>query len=584
MPCRILAPERRVSVIRGQVVGKELHPLIGIRVSVAADPQFGFTLSRSDGWFDILVNGGGLITLQFQRNPFHTIKKSIHVGWNELTVIPNPIIMATLPMAAGNGKAGHPSLGLPSPSLKYFSVLQSDFDDLLSVPAAHAAQMNRSNCGGHNREMIRPELDTFFAGQSRLTSNSEAVGCDRSQDSCILAESQSLVANIRVPDTQLHLVHDSRSAPGYHSLLHIRLTPAAVPSNLRFIFLRIIIEGQRYEKVFEAEANQKHVFAWNKQNVYGQKVYGSAVAKIYVGYIYHRCGKPHWHVLHKRLAGQHLDASEVGGWNVHIHHRYNVFDGVLQRGDGEMIDFRADDFELVAERVSGERLKARDYVCREQQCHGLAANVAKFFSLNALAAAPDGSLFVGDANLIRRIAPDGHIYTVYRFPNHSARQSYEYYLAFNPYDQYLYISDPQRYQIIKLPIAAADNNNNNGAITEPPEAEVVVGSGERCLPHNKNLCGDERPAQEARLIHPKGMAFGLDGSMFFADGNVIRMVDTTTATAGGGGVVRRVVGQWSRHQWVTPNSCHAHQVPANEVSAFAQECFRQRKKVCFRQK
>ncbi|GFY52622.1 teneurin-a [Trichonephila inaurata madagascariensis] len=42
--------ESRVSVARGQVVNKEGTGLIGVRVSVATDPQFGFTLTRLDGW------------------------------------------------------------------------------------------------------------------------------------------------------------------------------------------------------------------------------------------------------------------------------------------------------------------------------------------------------------------------------------------------------------------------------------------------------------------------------------------------------------------------------------------------------
>lgn len=40
----------RVSVARGQVTNKEGTGLIGVRVSVATDPQFGFTLTRPDGW------------------------------------------------------------------------------------------------------------------------------------------------------------------------------------------------------------------------------------------------------------------------------------------------------------------------------------------------------------------------------------------------------------------------------------------------------------------------------------------------------------------------------------------------------
>lgn len=84
-------------MIRGQVVSKEFNGLIGVRVSVATDPQFGFTLTRSDGWFDILVNGGGIVTLQFQRNPFYPIKKSVYVVWNDIGVIQNPIVMHSVP-------------------------------------------------------------------------------------------------------------------------------------------------------------------------------------------------------------------------------------------------------------------------------------------------------------------------------------------------------------------------------------------------------------------------------------------------------------------------------------------------------
>lgn len=38
-------------MIRGQVISREGNGLIGIRVSVATDPQFGFTLTRGDGWY-----------------------------------------------------------------------------------------------------------------------------------------------------------------------------------------------------------------------------------------------------------------------------------------------------------------------------------------------------------------------------------------------------------------------------------------------------------------------------------------------------------------------------------------------------
>jgi N-acetylglucosamine-1-phosphodiester alpha-N-acetylglucosaminidase, putative len=40
----------RASVIRGQIVTPDGNGLTGIRISVATDPHFGFTLTRPDGW------------------------------------------------------------------------------------------------------------------------------------------------------------------------------------------------------------------------------------------------------------------------------------------------------------------------------------------------------------------------------------------------------------------------------------------------------------------------------------------------------------------------------------------------------
>lgn len=47
-------------------------------------PLEGFTLTREDGWFDLLVNGGGAVTLNFGRAPFKRATKVVYVPWNEV--------------------------------------------------------------------------------------------------------------------------------------------------------------------------------------------------------------------------------------------------------------------------------------------------------------------------------------------------------------------------------------------------------------------------------------------------------------------------------------------------------------------
>lgn len=60
--------------------------LMGVRVSTNIAPE-GFTLTREDGWFDLLVNGGGAVTLQFGRSPFKAQTQIVNVPWNEVMCI-----------------------------------------------------------------------------------------------------------------------------------------------------------------------------------------------------------------------------------------------------------------------------------------------------------------------------------------------------------------------------------------------------------------------------------------------------------------------------------------------------------------
>lgn len=79
----LLFPDSRSAVVRGRVVTHLGTGLMGVRVSTST-PLEGFTLTRDDGWFDLLVNGGGAVTLQFGRSPFKPQSHIVFVPWNEV--------------------------------------------------------------------------------------------------------------------------------------------------------------------------------------------------------------------------------------------------------------------------------------------------------------------------------------------------------------------------------------------------------------------------------------------------------------------------------------------------------------------
>lgn len=75
--------------------------------------------------------------------------------------------------------------------------------------------------------------------------------------------------------------------------------------------------------------------------------------------------------------------------------------------------------------------------------------------------------------------------------------SYQYYLCLSPTDGHLYVSDPEKHQILRVP-------TTNLVVDPTINFEVYVGSGERCIPGDQSSCGDGGLAINAKLSNPKG--------------------------------------------------------------------------------
>lgn len=178
----------------------------------------------------------------------------------------------------------------------------------------------------------------------------------------------------------------------------------------------------------------------------------------------------------------------------------------------------------------------RDIDCTS--CDGMATK-QKLLAPVALASTPDGSVYVGDFNYIRKISSDGTVRTIVKL--NATRVSYRYHMAISPVDGTLYISDPESHQIIK--ILRKDDS------TDPERNwEVVVGSGERCLPGDEAHCGDGALARDAKLAYPKGVAISSDNVLYFADGTNIRMIDRD-------GIISTLIGNHMHKSHWKPVPC-----------------------------
>jgi hypothetical protein len=55
---------KRAAVLRGKVIDRGGAALTGARITIVGHPEFGQTLSRADGMFDMAANGGGQLTVR----------------------------------------------------------------------------------------------------------------------------------------------------------------------------------------------------------------------------------------------------------------------------------------------------------------------------------------------------------------------------------------------------------------------------------------------------------------------------------------------------------------------------------------
>ena len=281
-------------MIRGQVVNHGGQGITGVRVGVATDPMLGFTLTRDTGWFDLMVNGGGAVTLHLQRDPFRPLQRVVMVPWNEIVVIDRV---------------------------------------QLSVDDRNSDTQKVGICMDHDYDLMKP---TVLATWKHTFQG----GC--AANSALLAESRVVQESLPIPGTALNLVYHSSRVNGYLSTIELQLTPDKIPQSLRLVHLKIAIEGILFEKTFEADPMIMFTYAWNRRNIYRQKVFGLATAMVHVGYQYSSCGATIiWDVQTVQLAGHDMPISEIGGWNLDIHHRYNFHEGILQKGNGTNVYLEA---------------------------------------------------------------------------------------------------------------------------------------------------------------------------------------------------------------------------------------------------
>jgi len=372
--------------------------------------------------------------------------------------------------------------------------------------------------------------------------------CERG-GSIIECQNQVLGERLGITGTPFTLNYRSSRVPGNTSnyTVTIPVSGASVPASLKRIDLIFQIAGRQFTQSFSAAPNQSYTFTWDGKDAYGRTLQGKQPLTAQIGYVYdlvycepgpaisfgnfsnsgmsissstsREAGGEAtlWQYEQLSLGGFVFDARTkgLGGWELDIHHTYDLVGKMLLLGDGSWRSTNSLGAMTIT-TVAGNGFSGFS------GDNGPATSTS-LYEPNGVAVGPDGSIYIADyANhRVRRVGPDGIITTVAGSGtggDGGLATSASLYapsgVAVGP-DGSIYIADPQKFRVRRI---GAD-----GIIT------TVAGNG------TPGFSGDNGPATSASLGEPHSVAVGPDGSIYIASDNRIRRVGTD-------GIITTVVG------------------------------------------
>lgn len=89
----------RVAVVRGRVLNRQSQPIPGVTVRILHHPEYGHTLTREDGFFDLVVNGGGVVTIDYRKAGYLGAQRQVDAPWRDYVWAPDVVLTPPNPVA-----------------------------------------------------------------------------------------------------------------------------------------------------------------------------------------------------------------------------------------------------------------------------------------------------------------------------------------------------------------------------------------------------------------------------------------------------------------------------------------------------
>ncbi len=83
----------QAGVLRGRVLDRHGAALPGVAITVLDHPELGQTWSRLDGGFDLAVNGGGYLTVKYEKAGYIPAQRQVSVSWQDYAEVPDVTLL-----------------------------------------------------------------------------------------------------------------------------------------------------------------------------------------------------------------------------------------------------------------------------------------------------------------------------------------------------------------------------------------------------------------------------------------------------------------------------------------------------------
>ena len=90
----------RAATLRGKVTTTDGKPLPNVIITLKDHPEYGQTVTTSDGFFNMAVNGGATLTVNYQLEGYLPLQRQIKPSWQEYAVIDDVVMTALDPQVS----------------------------------------------------------------------------------------------------------------------------------------------------------------------------------------------------------------------------------------------------------------------------------------------------------------------------------------------------------------------------------------------------------------------------------------------------------------------------------------------------